>query len=158
MESVGKPVKQTRHINRHKLVKEESATKNNRKFSGIKTTHESKMVLKVKKQIKNVIYRPRIPQSCLFVHLIFVSFETGLIKWKTLTNMYICIFMYAYIFTYIFIFMFLNVLRNLKDSPDILHKCLDITVVVIKPKNVLGLPLLWAFLDVFVPFCSLFLE
>ena len=53
VESLGKPGKQTRDIGCHKLVKEESATKN---FSGIKETHESKMVPKVKKQIKNIIY------------------------------------------------------------------------------------------------------
>ena len=63
------------------LVKEESVTKNIRKVSGIKTTHGSKMLPKVKKQIKNItIYRHNIPQSCIFMHLIFVPFETMFVK------------------------------------------------------------------------------
>ena len=41
-----------------------------------------------------------------------------------------------------------NVLRNLKHSLDNLHECLDITVVVTKPRNVLVFPLLWTFLDI----------
>lgn len=53
--------------------------------------------------------------------------------------------------------IFLNVMRNLKLSLDILNKCLCITVVVTKLKNVLGLPLLWKFFGVFGQFCSMIL-
>ena len=45
---------------------------------------------------------------------------------------------------------FLNALRKLKHSLDILHECLDITMVVTKLRNVLGLPLLWAFFGCFL--------
>ena len=50
------------------------------KVSGIKTLHESKILPKVQKQMKNLIFRHRIPQSCFFKHLTFVPFETGLVK------------------------------------------------------------------------------
>ena len=54
-------------------------TNNIRDVSGIKTTHESKMPVKVKKQVIHItIYRHSIPQSCLFIHLVNVPFETGL--------------------------------------------------------------------------------
>ena len=62
-----------------KVVNEESATKNN--FSGIKKPKGSKSLLKFKKQIKKIaLYRHRIPQSSLFMDLIFFFFETWLIK------------------------------------------------------------------------------
>ena len=50
----------------------------------------------------------------------------------------------------------LSVLTNLKHYFDILHECLDITAVVVKLKNVLGLSLFRTFLGVlaqFVLFC-----
>ena len=47
--------------------------------------------------------------------------------------------------------IFLNVLENLKYFLDILLECLDITVVVTKIKNMLGLFLLWICLGVFGP-------
>ena len=48
------------------------------------------MFPKVQKQIKNkTVYRYRISQSCLFMHLIFEPFETGLEKRQTLKNIYI---------------------------------------------------------------------
>ena len=53
--------------------------------------------------------------------------------------------------------IFLNVMRNLKHSLDILNKCLFITVVVTKLKNVLDLSLLWKFFGVFGQFCSMIL-
>ena len=52
------------------------------------------------------------------------------------------------VFELIFV-IFLNVLRNLKDFLDILHKWLDITVVITKFKNVLDFPLLWTFVVYF---------
>ena len=51
--------------------------------------------------------------------------------------------------------IFLNVLRNVKNSFDILHKCFHITVMVTKLKNVLGISMLWIFLDIFCPFCTM---
>ena len=50
--------------------------------------------------------------------------------------------------------IFLNDLRNLKDSLDILHECIDITAVVTKLKNVSGFPLLWTFCGVCGTFCT----
>ena len=41
-------------INCDKLIKEESIRKNNRKISGINTTHGNKMLQKVKKEIRNI--------------------------------------------------------------------------------------------------------
>ena len=46
VESLGKTTNQA--YNRHKLVKEESFTKN-REFSGIKTTHKSEIIPRVNK-------------------------------------------------------------------------------------------------------------
>ena len=58
-------------------------TKDSRKVSSIKTTNRSEMLLKVKKQIKNItIYRHSISQSCLFMQLIFVPFEKGSVSNK----------------------------------------------------------------------------
>ena len=37
---------QVKYVNCHKLIKEESVTKNNLRISGIKTPHESKIVVK----------------------------------------------------------------------------------------------------------------
>ena len=48
--------------------------------------------------------------------------------------------------------IFLNVLRNLKQYLDIMYGCLDFTVVVDQLINVLGIPLVWELLGVFVPF------
>ena len=85
-----RPNKVLLYINSDKLEKEESATKDCRKFSDIKTTHESKMLPKFKKQIKKInIYRYSIPLSWFFMYLIFVTFETGSVKWQTLRNIYI---------------------------------------------------------------------
>lgn len=47
-------------------------------------------------------------------------------------------------------------LERLKTDIDILNKCLDISVVVTKLKNMLWLSLLWTFYDVFGPFCTMF--
>ena len=70
-----------RERNGDELVKEDSVTKNSRNDLSKKTTHGSKMLPNVKKQIKNIsIYRHSIPQSCFFMRLIFVTFETGLVK------------------------------------------------------------------------------
>ena len=64
-----------------KLIKEESVTINSRKAAGIETTHKSKMLPNVKKQVKNIrIYRHKIPQRSLFMHLTFLPFEIGLVK------------------------------------------------------------------------------
>lgn len=43
-------------------------------------------------------------------------------------------------------------------SLDILHEYFDIIVMVIKLKNVLDLPLIWAFFGVSGPFCTMFLK
>ena len=70
-----------RERNGDELVKEDSVTKNSRNDLSKKTTHGSKMLPNVKKQIKNIsIYRHSIPQSCFFMRLIFVTFETGLVN------------------------------------------------------------------------------
>ena len=47
-------------------------------------------------------------------------------------------------------------LQKLKHSLDFLHECLDITVVFTKLRDMLGLPLLWAFWVILVNFvlCS----
>ena len=64
------------------FVKKELFTKNSRNVSDIRTTHGSKMFPKVKKQIKNRnINRNSILQSCFFMYLKFVPFETGSVKW-----------------------------------------------------------------------------
>ena len=52
----------------------------------------------------------------------------------------------------------LSVLRNLRDFFDILHRCLDIIVLVTKLKNLLGFHLLWTFAGFFRLFCSMFLK
>lgn len=66
------------YINCNELAKEESVTKSNMKVSGIKITYRSKMIPKVKKQIENIItYKHSTIQSCLFMHLIFLPFQTG---------------------------------------------------------------------------------
>ena len=52
----------------------------------------------------------------------------------------------------------LSVLRNLRDFFDILHRCLDIIVLVTKLKNLLGFHLLWIFAGFFRLFCSMFLK
>ena len=52
--------------------------------------------------------------------------------------------------------IFHNISRNLKYSLDILQECLEITAMVTKVKNVLGLPLLWTFLGISVPFYTMF--
>ena len=70
-----------RERNGDELVKEDSVTKNSRNDLSKKTTHGSKMLPNVKKQIKNIsIYWHSIPQSCFFMRLIFVTFETGLVN------------------------------------------------------------------------------
>ena len=64
-----------------KLIKEESVTINSRKAAGIETTHKSKMLPNVKKQVTNIrIYRHKISQCSLFMHLTFLPFEIGLVK------------------------------------------------------------------------------
>ena len=68
---------------------ENPVTKNSGKVSGIKATHGSWIPPKVKKQITNIIYKQRIPQSCLFLHLIFALYEKGLVKWHNLRNIYL---------------------------------------------------------------------
>ena len=70
------------YTNCNELAKEESVTKSNRKVSGIKITYGSKLLPKVKKQIKYIItYRHSTIQSCLFMHLIFLPFQTGSVNW-----------------------------------------------------------------------------
>ena len=54
--------------------------------------------------------------------------------------------------------IFLNVLRNLKHSLDILHGCLDITMVVSKLKNIFSLTQCWTFFGVFSPFFIMFFK
>ena len=64
-----------------KLIKEESVTINSRKAAGIETNHKSKMLPNVKKQVTNIrIYRHKIPQRSIFMHLTFLPFEIGLVK------------------------------------------------------------------------------
>ena len=53
---------------------------------------------------------------------------------------------------------FCNALKHLKHSLDILHECLDITVVVTKLKFVLGLYKLLTFFSIFGPLCTIFLN
>ena len=62
------------YINCDKLVNEESVTKNSRKVSGINTTHRSKMLPKIRKQIKIITtHKHMILTSYLFIQLIFVN-------------------------------------------------------------------------------------
>ena len=62
------------YVNCDKLVNEESVTMNSRKVSGIKTTHRSKMLPKIRKQIKFITtHRLMILKSYLFIQLIFVN-------------------------------------------------------------------------------------
>ena len=57
---------------------EESVTKSSRNVSGKKITHGTKILPKLKKQRKNItIYVYTIPESCLSMHLIFVSLQQG---------------------------------------------------------------------------------
>lgn len=91
--------------------------------------------------------------ACNFVQMYFVLYWPSKSE-KTLHRIYHC----AKGILQLILGIFLKVLINLKHSVDILNECLDITVVVIKLWNVLGLPLLWLFLTIFCIFCNTFLE
>ena len=74
-----------------------------------------------------------------------------------------CLYNYIPLLQAVFVgptlYAFFDVLKKLKkDDLDILRKCLDITAVVTKLKNVLSFPLLLTFFGVFDAFCSMFLK
>ena len=65
------------YINDDKFVNKESVIKKRRKTWGIETTNASKVLPKVQKQTKNIIYWNNIPQNCLLMLLIVLLLRKG---------------------------------------------------------------------------------
>ena len=86
-----------------------------------------------------------ILESCSTFYLMKFCTDFFLLLWKSISSeKFHCTYLSAggvtcTIFGPI-LSIFLNILRNVKDTPDIFHECLDITVVLIKLKIILVFP------------------